>query len=203
MVYLVAALAVVLPYSPLLARVAPVVLRRTGRRLDRWRRWLHHGALARVRGRVRPIERVRSPMEGVDCVFSVTIFGGRDRHGLPRRISVFTGKDFLLENEGGTTLVRTHGADVRFPEGPIVGMPPVRQALPAALQAAIDASPLRDAQALYWRELTFDEDGVDVIGELRVEQAPPDLPFAGTRDRPHLPTLSAVDGVLEILPKLD
>lgn len=200
MAYLVFALAAVLPCSPLLAEGAPAAVRFVGRRLARWRRRLRHGAnLARVRGRVRAIECVRSPMEGVECTFAVTIFSGRDRRGIPRRVKVFTGKDFFLEHEEGRTLVRSHGADVCCPEVDYPDMPLVRQPLPAAAQAALDASPLAGALALYWREVVFVSPAVEVIGELRLEQAPPGLAIVGHRDRPVLPTLTAVDGVLEIL----
>jgi hypothetical protein len=200
MAYLVAALVVVLPYGPVLAKEAPIAVRFVQRRLARWRRRLRHGAkLARVRGHVRAIEPVRSPMEGVECTFAVTIFEGRDRRGITRRVQVFTGKDFFLETEGGRTLVRSRGADVRVHEVTYPDMPLVRQPLPAAVQAALGASPLAGALALYWREVVFVSPAVEVIGELRLEQAPPDLPIAGNRDLPVLPTLSAVDGVLEIL----
>ena len=109
MYWIVGAVAL-LPYGPVLVKVAPVAVRKVRQRVERWGRRLRHGAtLAKVRGTVRPIQLVRSPMTGLECTFSVMVFSThyyRGR-GIGRTLHVFHGKDFFVDGAAGPTLVRT------------------------------------------------------------------------------------------------
>jgi hypothetical protein len=140
-------------------------------------------------------------MNKFECGMSLTLFRGRDRHGIPRTVPVFTGGDFLLDDGNAATLVRCDGAILHIPELEMLPIhQPVRQEIPAAVQAVLETSPLADCLALYWSESAIGTEAqLEVIGVCRNEQAPPDLPWRGLRELPTLPTLSAVDGVLEIV----
>lgn len=167
-------------------------------RVKRWRRGRAEGVgLTSLTGHLRAIRPVRSPLEKVECCFSVTMLRGKDRFGLGRTIEVVTGEDFLLEAPG-VHLVRIAGASL-YRELSFAPTELVQQDLPPTLKAALAASPIAGSTTLYWSELVFlDGDAVEVVGRRREELAPPDLAWRGLRDLPVLPTLSAAGGVLEL-----
>lgn len=168
------------------------------RGLARWRRGRAAGTkLTTVRGKLRSLQRVRSPMDGLDCAFAVTWFRGRHRR---TTVQVFTGNDFIVDTDDGPVIVRAAGAVMQIPFGAgLLIDQPVRQGLTPELQAALQGSPLTGSLALYFVEQVFD-DGMplQVVGVSRMEQAPADLPWRGLRELPVLPTLSAAEGVLDV-----
>lgn len=73
------------------------------------------------------------------------------------------------------------------------------QELPAAIEEALQRSPIATSLVRCFAERTFDDGApVTAIGPARMEQAPANLPGAGLRDLPVVRTLSAADEVLEL-----